>query len=78
MRNLTTPVMVIALLLVVEIGVADAQNYPWCSARGEGRNCGYVSREQCMASGSVGAYCEQNFLYRPDESRSVRSRPGRR
>ena len=78
MRNLTAPVMAIALLLVFESSVANAQNYPWCSARGEARTCGYVSREQCMASGGVGAYCEQNFMYRPEESRAVRSRPDRR
>lgn len=38
---------------------ARAQNYPWCAiysggAVGGGTNCGFVSYEQCMATGGLG------------------------
>jgi hypothetical protein len=78
MRNLTTPVMTIALLLIADTGFANAQNYPWCSAGGEARSCGFVSQEQCMAAKGAGRYCEQNFMYRPDETAAGRRKPRRR
>ncbi len=47
-----------------------AQNYPWCAyySTGDGNatNCGFVTREQCMASVSgIGGYCEPNNTYVP-------------
>ena len=66
----------VLLMLVCQADWASAQNYPWCaqySVRGGARNCGFVSWEQCMATvRGIGGYCEQNFMYRPDESRPVR------
>lgn len=42
--------------------------YPWCAQYsgwdGGGRNCGFVSYAQCMATVSgVGGFCERNSFY---------------
>jgi hypothetical protein len=49
---------------------AQAQNYPWCEylgggeGGGGGRNCGFVSFEQCMESArGNGSDCRQNTQY---------------
>src|SRR5271163_1726312 len=47
---------------------AQAQNYPWCEYlggwNGGGRNCGFVSFEQCMESArGNGSDCRQNTQY---------------
>jgi hypothetical protein len=46
---------------------AQAQNYPWCATYNVGDaayNCGFVSREQCMASVSgIGGFCSANTQY---------------
>lgn len=50
---------------------AAAQNYPWCalysgSSMGGGRNCGFTTFEQCMATVSgIGGSCSQNTQYQP-------------
>ena len=51
---------------------AHAQNYPWCEylgggdAGGGGRNCGFTTFEQCMATISgIGGTCQQNTTYQP-------------
>lgn len=48
---------------------AEAQNYPWCaqySGQMGGRNCGFVSFDQCMATVSgIGGFCEKNLMYEP-------------
>ncbi len=49
---------------------ARAQNYPWCAYEGTGdgyaTNCGFVTRDQCMATISgIGGYCEPNNQYVP-------------
>jgi hypothetical protein len=51
---------------------AQAQNYPWCAYEGTGDgtavNCGFVSREQCMATLSgLGGYCAPNNTYVPPQ-----------
>ena len=56
---------------VMAAGVATpaaAQNYPWCEYLGTpgGRNCGFVSWEQCMESArGNGSDCRQNTQYTP-------------
>jgi len=46
---------------------AEAQNYPWCAVYDVGDasyNCGFVSRDQCMATVSgIGGFCEPNTQY---------------
>jgi len=48
---------------------AEAQTkYPWCAiyTGEESQNCGFVSREQCMATVSgIGGYCAVNTQYQP-------------
>jgi hypothetical protein len=50
---------------------AQAQNYPWCAiysggSMGGGRNCGFTTFEQCLATISgIGGTCQQNTLYEP-------------
>jgi hypothetical protein len=48
---------------------ASAIEYPWCAQYsggmdGGGRNCGFVTIEQCMATVSgVGGFCAPNLFY---------------
>jgi hypothetical protein len=49
---------------------AHAQNYPWCEyisgGFGGGRNCGFVSMEQCLESArGNGGDCRANPMYEP-------------
>ena len=65
--------LLVAGILVVTVGIstsAQAQNYPWCAqysgGGGGGRNCGFVTLAQCMATVSgIGGFCEPNTLYVP-------------
>jgi len=47
---------------------AAAIEYPWCAQYngmgGGGRNCGFSTIEQCMATVSgIGGFCEPNLFY---------------
>ena len=68
--KMKVPIIVMAVLLAVASlsGPAHAQNYPWCAyySTGDGNatNCGFVTREQCMATVSgIGGHCEPNNQY---------------
>ena len=57
-------------IFVVTAGIgtrAQAQNYPWCAIYDVGDaayNCGFVSREQCMATvRGIGGFCNANTQY---------------
>jgi hypothetical protein len=74
--------LVFAALVVVGATVtgtpAQAQEYPWCAQYGGGgRNCGFISWNQCMAARSGnGGFCERNLFYpRPDVRRDRWSYP---
>jgi hypothetical protein len=62
--------------------VQAAIEYPWCAQYGGrdggGRNCGFVSYEQCMeTSRGMGGFCERNLFYpgsASDTSQSKRKR----
>ncbi len=68
------------LLFVLQILVAaavigtqaEAQNYPWCAIYDTADavyNCGFVSREQCMATVSgIGGFCQPNTQYQAPAS----------
>jgi hypothetical protein len=48
-------------------------NYPWCAqysgVHGGGRNCGFVSWQQCMATAhGLGGICERNLFYTGPET----------
>lgn len=63
---------------------AGAIEYPWCVSYGDmdgggGRNCGFVSYEQCMmtARGAGGA-CEPNLFYVDQAARQRQQQPRKR
>jgi len=57
---------------------ARAEPYKWCAQysggkSGGGRNCGFVSYEQCMQTvRGMGGFCERNAFYTGPEERPVR------
>src|SRR4029077_3343568 len=58
------------LVAIAALGTrAQAQNYPWCaiyggSSVGGGRNCGFTTYQQCLATVSgIGGFCQQNTTY---------------
>jgi hypothetical protein len=65
--------LLIALGLLTAASVfcapALAQNYPWCEFIGDsggGKNCGFVSFEQCMQTArGNGSDCRRNTTYTP-------------
>src|SRR5450755_5178659 len=67
------PFMLAVFVFPAGIGTsAEAQNYPWCEylgggmGGGGGRNCGFISFEQCMDSArGNGNDCRQNTQYVP-------------
>jgi hypothetical protein len=73
MLNRILGVLAIALpaAMVTPASPARAEiQYPWCVQYGGGRNgigatsCGFVSREQCMATASgLGSMCVENPAY---------------
>jgi hypothetical protein len=67
------------LSIVTEAGAAD--NYKWCAeyAGGMGSsNCGFVSREQCMADVGTGGFCRENGLYTGPADRPARAEKKRK
>ena len=64
--------LLLSAIFAVTAGIgtsAQAQNYPWCAIYDIGDaayNCGFVSREQCMATVSgIGGFCNINTQYVP-------------
>jgi Protein of unknown function (DUF3551) len=57
---------------------ADANEYPWCAQYssddgGGGRNCGFVSWEQCMETvRGMGGDCQRNLFYEGPADRPVK------
>ena len=62
---------------------AAAAEYPWCVQYsdmdgGGGKNCGFVSYEQCMETArGAGGFCERNLFY-PGNDTSRQQRPRKR
>ena len=62
---------------------AAAIEYPWCANYGSGmsgggRNCGFSTIDQCMATVSgIGGFCEHNLFY-PGWAAEQRNRPRKR
>ncbi len=64
--------IVLGMLVATAVTPAKAQNYPWCEylgggmGGGGGRNCGFISFEQCMESArGNGGDCRLNTQYEP-------------
>jgi hypothetical protein len=76
--------ILVAVAFVSAAPARAAIEYPWCAqygggkGGGGGRNCGFVSYEQCMeTSRGMGGYCEPNLFYpgsASDTSQSKRKR----
>jgi hypothetical protein len=79
MRAVILPVVLAALLSLVP-GVGQAAPYKWCAQYGGfwgggGRNCGFVTYQQCMATVSgIGGFCEPNQFYTGRETTGSGSR----
>jgi Protein of unknown function (DUF3551) len=68
-------ILFLTLGILVAVSVlgtrAQAQNYPWCAiygggSAGGGRNCGFNTFEQCLATISgIGGTCQQHHLSGP-------------
>lgn len=67
--SLTLFAVVAVAMLAASPRSAAAIEYPWCAQYsggddGGGRNCGFVSFEQCMDTiRGVGGFCERNLFY---------------
>jgi hypothetical protein len=64
---LATAIVTALALLAPTAGQAQIY-YPWCAQYsgmgGGGRNCGFVTLEQCRATVSgIGGFCERNSFY---------------
>ena len=70
MRRIFIALALCAVSFAAGIDSASAEiTYPWCvqyrgGDRGGGRNCGFWTYGQCMATASGGGYCEANAMYR--------------
>ncbi len=60
--------LLVAAAIATHAQPAAAIEYPWCAQYGggddQGRNCGFVSYEQCMDTvRGMGGICERNLFY---------------
>jgi len=73
-----------ALAILALASPAAAIEYPWCAQYGggddgDGRNCGFVSREQCMETvRGMGGFCEINLFYKGAAERPAKPARKRR
>ena len=80
--SLSTALAILALPTFAQPAAA-AIEYPWCvqyggTRGGGGRNCGFVSYEQCMMTArGAGGWCEQNLFYL-DQKTKRPQRPSKR
>jgi hypothetical protein len=81
MRRLWLSLTVFAVLGAAGLllpSASHAEPYKWCaqyggSRGGGGRNCGFVTYEQCMQTiRGMGGFCEHNLFYTGPEERPVR------
>ena len=81
MRGFWLSLSVLAALAssdLLAVSPAQAEPYKWCAQYGGGRggggrNCGFVTYEQCMQTiQGMGGFCERNAFYTGPEERPVR------
>ena len=86
MRKSVLSLGMVMAVLTLGSGPGHADPYRWCAVYsggdiGGGRNCGFVTLEQCRATISgIGGICEPNGFYTGpdrDESRPVHRRKRR-
>jgi Protein of unknown function (DUF3551) len=67
-RRAFKPIMCLAMAAAAHVTPVFGETYPWCAnfADGAGVNCGFSTREQCMATSiGSGGTCTENNEYRP-------------
>ena len=67
-KQLFAAIALAALAMTASAKPAAAVEYPWCAQYGGiddgGRNCGFTTYAQCMATVSgIGGGCEHNLFY---------------
>ncbi len=77
MRGLWLSLSALAVTAAFTAPAARAEPYQWCAVytgKEDGaRNCGFVSREQCMETvRGMGGFCDRNLFYTGPENRPVR------
>ena len=80
MRRLCSVFFALTTLAALDVftpTAGQADPYKWCAAygggRGGGRNCCFVSFEQCMETiRGMGGFCEQNLFYTGPAERPVK------
>jgi hypothetical protein len=70
MRTIIFAFAAVAAASVLDIGAAQAQQYPWCLLTGPGPgDCSYSTRRECMASASGTGYeCQRNYALRSSKA----------
>ncbi|HEY1309438.1 MAG TPA: DUF3551 domain-containing protein [Pseudolabrys sp.] len=82
-KQLFAAIALAALAVAASTWPAAAIEYPWCAQYGglgdSGRNCGFTTYAQCMATVSgIGGGCQRNMFYEgPTEqpTKSTRKHP---
>jgi hypothetical protein len=80
MRPILMGLLVLGAATAFVPSTAHADPYKWCAEYagmegGGGRNCGFVTLEQCRATISgIGGWCEPNPFYTGPERQSRRHR----
>jgi Protein of unknown function (DUF3551) len=75
MRSLHIILPAVGVLAMFIPSAGHADPYKWCAqysgrGGGGGRNCGFVTFEQCMATVTgIGGFCEPNQFYTGPERR---------
>lgn len=83
MRRFWSLVFALTALTVILPSAGQADPYPWCAQYGSGRggggrNCGFVTLEQCRATVSgIGGFCERNLFYTGPAERPVKRKRNR-
>jgi hypothetical protein len=70
-RRAFKPIMCLAIAAAAHVTPVFGETYPWCAnfADGAGVNCGFSTREQCLATSmGSGGTCTENNEYRPAAS----------
>jgi hypothetical protein len=72
-KYLVAAALAVTFSALIPAAPASAIEYPWCAqygGRSGGRNCGFVSFQQCQATVSgMGGFCERNLFYTPTKTR---------
>lgn len=71
---LAAGICIAASVIALPAPAQAAIEYPWCAQysgdENGGRNCGFVSYEQCMETArGAGAFCERNLFYNAPQTK---------